>query len=211
MSLTSLRVAALALATLLLGTACQKAGETALSAATGGAVDLKDGKMTITNDKGEKVVVNADGKGEGGKVTITGPKGEQVVMTGDGKGGNLTMTGGENGQQIKVASGDNVAMPAECPVKLADGYKAVSVQGGNDAQGKKLCAVMATGNGKVADVAAFYDSALKGLGYTVTRNDMKMNDMETTVLAGKKGDSAINVSVTSDPKGGSLQIMGEGL
>lgn len=200
-----------ALTAVVVTTSCQKAGEAALSAATGGAVDLKSGKMTVTNDKGEKVVIDTAG-GTDGKVTITGPKGEQVVMTGDNKGagGNLTMTG-PDGQQVKMVAGDNVALPAECPLKLAPGYSAVTVQGGTDGKGKKTCMVMAKGTGAVADVATFYDGQLKGLGYEVKRTDMKMDQMETAMLAGTKGTSKLNVSVMRDATSSSIQIVGEGL
>ena len=40
---------------------------------------------------------------------------------------------------------------------------------------------------------------------------MKMDQMETTMLAGKKGDSVLNVSVMRDPQGSSIQILGENL
>jgi hypothetical protein len=190
--------------------ACQKAGEAALSAATGGAVDMKDGKMTVTNDKGEKVVVTAEGQGAGGKLEITGPKGEKVVLTGEGNAGTMTMTGPE-GQKAKVVAGENVAVPAECPLKLAAGFSAVTVQGGTDGNGKKTCMVMAKGAGALAEVAAGYESQLKGLGFEVKRSEMKMDQLETVILSGTKGESSLNVNVMKDPQGTSVQFAGEGL
>jgi hypothetical protein len=112
---------------------------------------------------------------------------------------------------MKAVAGENVALPAECPLTLAAGYQAVTVQGGANPAGKKTCMVMAKGAGATAEVAAFYDVQLKGLGFTVSRNDMKMDQMETTMLAGKKGESVLNVSIMRDAQGSSIQILGEGL
>jgi hypothetical protein len=209
MSFRSSRLAlVVVVATLAGATACQKAGEAALSAATGGALDMKDGKMTITNEKGEKVVVTTDGKGDSGKLEITGPKGEKVVMTGEGKAGTVTMTG-PDGQKVNLVAGDNVAVPAECPLKLTAGFSAVTAQGGTDGKGKKTCMVMAKGAGAPADVAADYERQLKGLGYEVKRSEMKMDQMESVQLAGTKGDSTLNVNVMKDPQGTSVQFAGE--
>lgn len=102
------------------------------------------------------------------------------------------------------------AMPAACPLTVAAGFEAVTAQGGETPTGK-TCMVMAKGVGATGQVAGFYDMQLKSLGFAVTRNDMKMGELETTMLAGTKGKGTLNVSIMRDPQGSSIQILGEGL
>lgn len=102
------------------------------------------------------------------------------------------------------------AIPAACPLTVAAGFEAVTAQGGETPTGK-TCMVMAKGVGATGQVAGFYDMQLKSLGFAVTRNDMKMGELETTMLAGTKGKGTLNVSIMRDPRGSSIQILGEGL
>ena len=58
--------------------ACKSPEEMIMEAATGGNVDIDNGKVTIKGEDGE--VVTMDSNKEGGKLTITNEKGEKAKM-----------------------------------------------------------------------------------------------------------------------------------
>jgi hypothetical protein len=166
---------------------CKSPEEMIIEAATGGAVDIENGKVTIKGEDGEVVTMNSDG--EGGKVTITNEKGEKATI--DGKDGTM-----------RVVSKDGVAefgtgkLPEDFPLELIDGATVVTSSSSNE-DDKKSFHVMAHVDKAPKAVADFYADKLKAEGFKkVKRTEHNMGDGAMITLNGRKGKK-VNVAVTA--------------
>lgn len=143
----------------------KKTGETL----TLNAEDIKNGKVTVTNEKGETVDFSASQEG----VKITNEKGEVATL-------GATEGGPKN-------------LPSWVPV-----YPGGSVTGSLDsttAEGRSTAFTVSTQD-SLNEVLSFYESKLKDQGLTVDKNTMSSNDQPTfSTLTGKSGDGKREISI----------------
>ncbi|HEX6898233.1 MAG TPA: hypothetical protein VF789_00900 [Thermoanaerobaculia bacterium] len=131
--------------------------------------DLKDGKLTVTNEKGETVDFSASQEG----VKITNEKGE-VSTFGATEGGPKNL-------------------PSWVPV-----YPGGTVQGTMDSTtGEGRTVIFTVSSQDAVDtVATFYEGKLKEAGITVEKTTMSSSDQSsTTMLGGKSADGKREASV----------------
>ncbi len=166
--------------------ACKSPEELIVEAATGGKVDVEDGKVTIEGEDGEVVTMKSDG--EGGKVTITNEKGETATIDGD----EGTM---------RVVSKDGVAefgtgkLPEGFPLELIAGAQVVTASKSSEGKGDSFH-VMAHVDKEPAQVADFYATALEGEGFKkIKRTEHSMGEGAMVTLNGRK--KKVNVAVTA--------------
>ncbi len=157
----------------------KKTGETL----TFNAEDIKNGKMTVTNEKGETVDFNASREG----VKITNEKGE-VATFGATEGGPKNL-------------------PSWVPV-----YSGGTVQGSMDSstgEGRTVIFTV-TSQDPLDTVASFYENKLKEAGLKVDKTTMSSNDQSsTTMLSGKSEDGKreMGVMVSHTPDQGTQAIV----
>ena len=157
----------------------KKTGETL----TLNAEDIKDGKVTVTNEKGETVDFSASQEG----VKITNEKGE-VATFGATEGGPKNL-------------------PSWVPV-----YSGGTVQGTMDTtsgEGRTVIFTVATQD-SLDEVAGFYESKLQEAGFKVDKTTMSSNDQSsTTMLSGKSEDGKreMGVMVSHTPDQGTQAVV----
>lgn len=157
----------------------KKTGETL----TFNAEDIKDGKLTVTNEKGETVDFSASQEG----VKVSNEKGD-VTTFGATEGGPKNL-------------------PSWVPV-----YTGGTVQGTMDSttgEGRTVIFNVTTQD-SLDTVASFYESKLKEAGLTVDKTTMSSNDQaSTTMLGGKSADGKreASVMVTHTPDQGTQAVV----
>ncbi len=149
----------------------KKTGETL----TVNAEDIKDGKVTVTNEKGETVDFSASQEG----VKITNEKGEVATLGG--------------------SAGGPKDLPSWVPV-----YAGGTVQGtfeSTNAEGRTVAFTVSTQD-PIDKVVSFYESKLKDEGFTVDKSTMSTNDQTGfSTVSGKSADGKreVGVVVTATP------------
>ncbi|MCW0219515.1 MAG: hypothetical protein OJI67_14415 [Prosthecobacter sp.] len=145
--------------------------------------DIKQGKLTLKNDKGEEYGFDAS-KAQTEGVVIKGPDGKTIVA------GNVSAT----------------APPAEVPL-----YPGLETEdgGGYRVDEDKSTLGMTVGNAKgtLTEVKDFYESKLKAEGYELQTT--VNGDNESATLVGTKNDRKTSISVAIVPnteKPGMMQI-----
>lgn len=167
---------------------CQKAGEAALGAATGGAVKLNGGQLDIKGADGSTAHIDTNA----GKVDIKGVDGSVATM-GTNKDGIATLNATGADGKLTTATFGGGALPEKFPLALPSGFKVVSSTAQQTGKGTSL-AVMATGTGFDA-AAAQVEADSKKLGLSLAKNEMKMEGMHSLTFSGNQGDKSAAISV----------------
>lgn len=157
----------------------KKTGETL----TFNAEDIKEGRMTVTNEKGETVDFSASEEG----FQVKNEKGEVTTL-------GATEGGPKN-------------LPAWVPV-----YPGGTVQGTFDTtsgEGRTVMFNVSTQD-SLDEMATFYEDQLKEQGFTVDKTTMSSNDQSsTTMLSGKTADGKreVGVMVSTTPEQGTQAVV----
>jgi hypothetical protein len=142
------------------------------------AEDVKNGKFSFETDEG-KTEIQTGGSGQDATVRIKGPDGEMTM-------------------------GGNVKLPAWLPAYPgAEATGSFGVQ--TTAEGQGGTVVFKTSD-SVEKVTAFYQSALKGAGLTVTWNSMRTSDSQVVTLAGRDPSEKREAGVTIAVQDGATQV-----
>ncbi len=133
--------------------------------------DIKEGKFSFTNDKGETTTVN-----------------------GNGGGGGLTVTG--NGGKTKFSMGSAQGMK-EVPgwVPVYSNGKSTSLFN-SASEGKVSGAFSVETSDAVDTVADYYENSLKKAGFKVSRQTISTDSGQTVMLSGQSSDSSKSVTAT---------------
>jgi len=142
------------------------------------AEDVKNGKFSFETEEG-KTEIQTGGSGQDATVRIKGPDGEMTM-------------------------GGNVKLPAWLPAYPgAEATGSFGVQSAEKGQGGTVAYKTSD---SVEKVAAFYESALRGAGITVTRNSMRTSDSHVITLEGKDASERREAGVTISAQDGATQI-----
>lgn len=142
------------------------------------AEDVKNGKFSFETEEG-KTEIQTGGSGQDATVRVKGPDGEMIM-------------------------GGNVKLPAWLPAYPgAETTGSFGVQSAKEGQGGTVAFKTSD---SVDKVAAFYESALKGAGITVTRNSMQTGDSNVVTLVGKGASDRREAGVTISAQDGATQI-----
>lgn len=166
---------------------CKSPSEAIIEAATGGKVDIKEGKVSFQGKDGSVTTVTDDGKG-GGRVVVTNDKGETATV--DAQEG-----------QMRIKSKDGVAewgtgkLPEGFPLPMLDGA-AIQTSTKNSSEKGDAFHVIATSKDEPAAIADFYAKALKDKGFEkIDRSEHNMGGTSMVTLAARKKDQAAAVTV----------------
>ena len=165
--------------------ACKSPQEMVLEAATGGKVDIKDGKITVKGEDGQTVVVKGDESK--GSVTITNDKGETATISGDD--GTMRVVSEKGVTELGTGK-----LPEGFPLPLFAGAKVVTSSSSTEGKVPTFHLVAEVDAGPKA-VADFYAKALDEKGFKkVQRTEHQMGAGAMATLAAKQ--KGLDVAVT---------------
>lgn len=169
-------------------TGCQKAGEAALGAATGGQVQMNGGKIDIKGADGSVAHIDTNA----GKMDVKGKDGATATMATGADGTATINTVAADGKVATTTLGGGT-LPAGFPVTVPSGFKVVSVMQEGAGAARNMM-VVTSGTGFDAAVAAM-ETESKKLGVPVQKSEMKTADLKTTNWSGSAGEKSATIVV----------------
>lgn len=168
--------------------------------------DSEKNTLTILNKKtGEQLTINAEDAKEG-RWSVTNEKGETASLDVSREGLKVTNEKGEVATFGATAGGPK-NLPSWVPV-----YPGGTVRGTFDSttgEGRTLMFTVSTQD-SLDEMATFYEGKLKDAGFTVDKTTMSSNDQaSTTMLSGKADDGKreVGVMVTATPEQGTQAVV----
>jgi len=165
------------------------------------SMDEGRGTITIRNRKENKTVTFNAEDVKNGKFSFETEEGKMEIQTGGGGQEGTLRVKGPDGE---MTMGGNIKLPAWLPAYPgAEATGSFGVQSSKEGQGGT--AAFKTSD-SVEKVTAFYQSALKGAGLTVTWNSMRTSDSQVVTLEGKDPSEKREAGVTIAAQDGATQV-----
>ncbi len=182
---------------LLAAVGCKSPQDMILEAATGGQVDIKEGKITVKGEDGKTVVVQ--GNEAQGSLTITDEKGETATIS--GKDGSLRVVSDKGVTEIGGAK-----IPEGFPLPLIDGAKVVTSSSSTTGKAP-VYHLVAEVDGAPKAVADFYAQALADKGLAkVQRTEHQMGAGAMVTLTAKQKGLEVAVTVIKQEDKGKTML-----
>lgn len=145
--------------------------------------DLSEGKLVMTNSKGEEITI--DGKDAAGK-------------------GSVVMKSKEG---TTVIGGDASSMPPPSWVPLHSSLKPMTGGMRTETTEGVKGTFMAEAAGSAAEIKDFYEKELKAKGYEVQTTVSNAGGNETAMVSGDSGDKKNKLVVMVNSEGGKVTVM----
>ena len=155
-------------------------------------------ETTIETTTGQKVDLDE------GKITITTEDGKTVVEQ-DGERATLTTEKGA----LRIGK----EVPADFPLPVYDGAKVLqSMNMKDEDKGRSYMLGLHVPKASPAELATFYESALKKVGFEVQRVETKMDDSTLIILSGKKDgtEATAQIAAQSGKEGVNVNLVWQG-
>lgn len=183
-----MRLVVVAVALVLALSACQKAGEAALSAASGGAVNMNGGKIDIKGKDGAVAHIDT----AVGKMDVKNADGSTATVTTSDKGAVINAVGPDG--KVSQATLGGGTLPAGFPIGVPSGLTIVNVMTASSGASKEAT-VIANGAASFDAVAAAVEADTKKLGYPLTKQEVKAEGTHLVSFQGASGEKTASVSV----------------
>lgn len=163
-------------------------------------VKSENGKMTIRDKSTGQESTYDYSDIANGNFKIEGADGQTATITTEGsESGGVTVTG-PDGQKVTYGA-DTSAADVPSFVPLYDKREEMNV-GFRAEQGDKVTGILSMTSPDGFDaIKSWYDSRLKSDGFTVTLNETSFANQKGALIAGKRGDEVVNVTLASEDGG----------